>query len=269
MLLIDTSYVVFYRIFALKMWFSKAKPDIDLEVEDITTVEEFLKRHEETFYKTIEKIMKKFSKKHSDIIFVRDCSGENVWRRQVFPEYKSNRDYTSFNGKKVFQWTYDNILPKWEKLGARTLRFENLEADDIAAIIVRWVAENKPGKSITIITNDNDYLQLRKYPGVSLINLKEEDLSKRSTGNPEWDLMRKVVLGDPSDNIPKVLDRCGEKTLLKYLENPAEFQKALDKKEGARGQYKKNQLLIDFDRIPSLFTSDCLAWCAENLNTMT
>jgi len=267
MLLVDTSYLIFYRIYALKMWFSKAKPDFNLEVDDLTLSDEFLEKFRKTFPTTLEKIMKRFGAKTEDVIFLRDCTSSDVWRKQIYPEYKSNRDYTGFNGKKVFQWTYDNILPDWEKKGAKVLRFDQLEADDIAAIIVNWMSKHNPAKSITIVTNDNDYLQLLKHPQVSLINLKEEDLKKRSIGNPEWDLMKKIILGDPSDNIPKVLDRCGEKTLIKYLENPSEFQKALDKKEGAKAKFKINQLLIDFEKVPKLFTEDCISWCNQCLST--
>lgn len=265
MLLVDTSYLVFYRIFALKIWFSKAKPELSLEIEDLSTLDVFIEKHKATFGATIQKIMKKTGNTIKDIIFLRDCSGENVWRKQIFPEYKSNRDYTGFNGKKVFQWSYDNILPDWEAQGARVLRFEQLEADDLAAVIVKWMSKNHPEKPITIVTNDNDYLQLLKYPKVQLVNLKEDDLKKRSLGNPEWDLMRKVVLGDPSDNIPKVLDRCGEKTLFKYLEDRDLFEKALSRQEGASARFKINRLLIDFDMIPSLFTEEILKWCDLNL----
>ena len=265
MLLVDSSYLIFYRIFALKTWFSKAKPDFNLEVEDLSTLPEFLEKHQKTFSTTLEKIMKSRSIKPDDVIFLRDCSSDDVWRKIVFPEYKSNRDYTGFNGKKVFQWTYDNILPIWTQKGSRVLRYEKLEADDLAAYIVQYMAKHKPHEKITIITNDNDYLQLLKYPGVSLINLKEEDLSKRSLGNPEWDLMKKIILGDPSDNIPKILDRCGPKTLVKYLENRDEFNKVLHSKEGAFKQFKINQLLIDFEKIPTLLTEDLSTWCSSNL----
>jgi 5'-3' exonuclease len=125
--------------------------------------------------------------------------------------------------------------------------------------------KNKPDEKITIITNDNDYLQLLKYPSVSLVNLKQEDLVKRSLGNPEWDLLRKIILGDPSDNIPKCLERCGEKTLLKYLNNRPELNRVLQEREDTYKQFKINQVLIDFEKIPKLMTEDLLAWCSQNL----
>ena len=266
MLLIDTSYLIFYRCFALKIWMGKAKPDINLECDDILQIPEFIEKYKETFLKTVEKIMKREAKTFKDLVFLRDCSSANVWRRQVFPEYKGNRDYTNFNGKTLFQWTYDNLLPIYIEKGARVVRFEDLEADDICAIIVRWTAENKLGEKIVIITNDNDYLQLLQYSNVKLINLKEEDLIKRSLGNPYRDLMKKVILGDQSDNIPRVFDRCGEKTLLKYTDNHSELETALSKNTEYRKRFNLNRLLIDFNKIPTIYVSDVILWCQENLS---
>lgn len=266
MLLIDTSYLVFYRCFALKIWMGKAKPEINLECDDLLAVPEFMEKYRSTFLTTIEKIMKREGQKMSDVIFLRDCSSVNVWRRQVFGDYKGNRDYTNFNGKTLFQWTYDNLLPAFVEMGARVIRFDDLEADDTGAIIVRWMSQNNPSEKIVIITNDNDYLQLLVYSNVKLVNLKEEDLSKRSLGNPHRDLYKKIILGDPSDNIPKVFSRCGEKTLLKYTDNPTELEEALIKNPESRKQFNLNRLLIDFNQIPKIYTEDVISWCRENLS---
>ena len=56
LLLIDTSYLIFYRFHALKIWFSIAKPEISLETDDISTIPEFMEMYEKTFLQTIEKI---------------------------------------------------------------------------------------------------------------------------------------------------------------------------------------------------------------------
>jgi len=265
MLLIDTSYLVFYRCFALKIWMAKAFPDINVESGDLLEIPEFLNKYRKTFLTTIEKIMKKNNMSYRDIIFLRDCSCDNVWRKQVFPEYKGNRDYTNFNGKTLFKWTYENLLPIYIEKGAKVIRFEELEADDTGAIIVRWMSEYRQAEKIVIITNDNDYLQLLQYSNITLVNLKEENLIKRSLGNPHRDLLKKVILGDKSDNIPKVFERCGEKTLLKYSDNPEELHIALGKNPEFRRQYNLNQLLINFNKIPHIYVQDVTKWCDENL----
>ena len=265
MLLIDTSYLIFYRCYALKIWMSNAYPDINLECADLLELPEFVEKYKTTFLTTVAKIMKRESQTIKDVIFVRDCSSENVWRRKIFPDYKGNRDYTNFNGKSLFQWTYTNLLPIYSENGAKSIRFEELEADDTAAIIVKWISNNKPQEKVVIITNDNDYLQLLTYPNVSLFNLKQENLIKRSLGNPHRDLFKKIIMGDPSDNIPKVFDRCGEKTLLKYTDNPTELEMALDKNLEHRKRFEFNQTLIDFNKIPEMYLDSVILWCCENI----
>jgi 5'-3' exonuclease len=265
MLLIDTSYLIFYRCYALKIWMSKAYPDINLECNDLLEIPEFMEKYKTTFLTTIEKIMKREGQKMNNVIFLRDCSSENIWRRKIFPEYKSNRDYTKFNGKSLFQWTYDNLLSIYSKNGSKTVMFDELEADDVAAIIVKWMSDNYIKEKVVIITNDNDYLQLLSYPYVSLINLKQENLIKRSLGNPHRDLLKKIIMGDPSDNITKVFERCGEKTLLKYTDNPIELENALNNNQEHRTKFEFNQTLIDFNKIPKIYSDNVMLWCYENI----
>jgi 5'-3' exonuclease len=77
--------------------------------------------------------------------------------------------------------------------------------------------------------------------------------------------MKKVILGDPSDNIPRVFERCGEKTLLKYTDNHIELETALSKNKEYRKRFNLNRLLIDFNKIPEIYVSDVIIWCKENL----
>jgi 5'-3' exonuclease len=258
-LLIDTSYLIFFRFHALKVWFSKAKPEVSLDTEDITTVPEFMEKYESTFLQTVEKISKKEGFTLSNTIFIRDCSGSDIWRKDHYPEYKGTRDYSKFNGNKLFKWTYETLLPKYVEKGATVLRFDRLEADDTAAILVKSIREHSTDK-IVIITSDNDYLQLLSYPSVKLINLKGDSLGEKSIGSPYGDLMKKIILGDPSDNLPKVFKRCGIKTLQKYLDDKTLLEKALESDKEAKSRYDLNQLLIDFNNIPSDYAKPVHDW---------
>lgn len=256
-LLVDTSYLVFYRFHALKIWFSKARPDVSLETEDITSIPEFMEKYESTFLQTIQKISKKEGLTLNHTIFIRDCSGSDIWRRDYYPPYKGTRDYSNFNGKKLFQWTYDHLFPNYINQGATVLRFDRLEADDVAALIVK---QKQIDDKVIIITSDNDYLQLLSYPNVTLLNLKGESLSEKSIGSPYADLMKKVIMGDPSDNIPKVFKRCGIKTLQKYIDDKTMLDKALDLDKEAKLQFDLNQQLIDFNHIPETYSKPVIEW---------
>lgn len=262
LLVIDTSYLIFFRYHAVISWISRAKPEVSIDnTDDITTVDEFMSTYRNTFFKTVAKIMKNHNISMDRVIFARDCSSSNVWRRQIFPEYKANRDYTNFNGKTIFQWTYDNLLPEYLSKGAKVVRFDFIEADDIAAIISMHIID----RPIVIITNDNDYLQLLINKNVNIINLKEEELSKRSIGSPDADLMKKIILGDPSDNIPKVFNKCGIKTLEKYLAEPELMVEALKKDSEANKRYKLNRVLVDFNQIPEIYKNEVIDWITKNI----
>lgn len=262
-LLIDTSYLIFFRFHALKVWFSKAKPEISLETDDITTIPEFMEKYESTFLQTIQKISKKEGLTMENTFFIRDCSGSQIWRRDHYPEYKGTRDYSKFNGNKLFQWTYDHLLPKYTS--STVLRFERLEADDTAALLVKNIRQHSNDK-IVIITSDNDYLQLLSYPNIKLFNLKCDSLAEKSIGSPYGDLMKKIILGDPSDNLPKVFKRCGIKTLEKYIEDKVLLEKSLDSDKEAKEKFHLNQLLIDFNNIPSEYAKPVNDWFISKYN---
>ena len=258
-LLIDTSYVIFFRFHALKIWFSKAKPEISLETDDITKIPEFMEKYESLFLQTINKISKTEGFTLENTIFIRDCSSSTIWRRDYYPEYKGTRNYSNFNGNKLFQWTYDNLFPKYIQKGATVLRFDRLEADDTIAILVKSIRERTTNK-IVIITSDNDYLQLLSYPNIKLLNLKCESLQDKSIGTPYADLMKKIIMGDPSDNLPKVFKRCGIKTLQKYIEDKTLLDSALDSDKEAKQKFYLNQQLIDFNNIPNEYSKTVSDW---------
>jgi len=66
--------------------------------------------------------------------------------------------------------------------------------------------------------------------------------------------MKKVLGGDPSDNIPQAFKGCGKQTVKKILALPVkeqtEFIKEMIRKQGAE-QYDLNRTLIDFSFLPS------------------
>ena len=56
-------------------------------------------------------------------------------------------------------------------------------------------------------------------------------------------------MGDTSDNIPKILPKCGYKTALKYSLDEELLNKKLSEKE-YKEKFLLNQQLIDFSFIP-------------------
>ena len=139
------------------------------------------------------------------------------------------------------------------------LKYNELEGDDIIAISKKFIENNKNKKDIIyIITNDQDYLQLINETTL-IFNLKFKELNstKKSFKDPKKDLLCKIIIGDKSDNIPPVFQKCGIKTVEKYLNDNELLQNDLDK-YNVREKFNFNKKIIDFDEIPHELSSSFL-----------
>ena len=248
---VDGSYYCFYRYFATIQWWNNAHPEIILD--DPYQNEIFLEKFKKTFLDNLLLIPKKLKldKSVEPIIIVgKDCKRENIWRMNLFPKYKANRENESFKGKSFFNMVYKEEL--FQKGGAKAIvKHPKLEADDCIALSVKYLLSIYPSCNIYIITSDKDYLQLSSN-NVFLYNLAYKNLaeSKSSTGNSKNDLEIKIIMGDVSDNIPSVFPKCGPKTSQKCIEDPDFFKKKMADNAEYYKQYELNKLLIKFDNIP-------------------
>ena len=251
-MLIDTSYFIFYRYFAVYNWFKLAQKTL-VDVPTILSNHVFMNKFDKLFEENLERLRKKNKIDYDNIVFAKDCMREHIWRYEFFADYKRSREerLTTFNGD-IFKYCYNTLLPKLEaKLGIQSCEHACSEADDIIAVFARHIHATNPDVNITIVTNDNDYLQLiRKH--VYLVNMKNIDLNTRvaETSSPEMYLKTKIILGDKSDNIPSIFPKCGEKKAQQLAENPDLLEERLNKCEETRRRYELNTLLIDTLKIP-------------------
>lgn len=137
-------------------------------------------------------------------IFVTDMPGSSDVRKELYPDYKSNR--TAAN--QSFYDQVDFILELGELIGT-VYRHPGREADDLAgAFVERYKATN----DITLLTVDADWLQLLQK-NVRVIQLKTNGrhivwddalffAEKKIAPKQLIDL--KAIVGDGSDNIPGV-----------------------------------------------------------------
>ena len=254
---VDGSYYNFYRYFALMQWWKNAHPEIILDdpFQNSTFVEKFKKTHVENLKQISKKL--KIPKTSTPILIVgKDCKRENIWRMELFPKYKGNRNLEGFMGGPFFKMAYEEKL--FQQGGVKAiLQHPKLEADDCIALSVKYLLSKYSECSIYIITSDKDYLQLNA-PNVKLYNLTYKNLaeSKSSTGNPKNDVEIKIIMGDTSDNIPSVFPKCGPKTALKCIENHEFFKKKMSEKEEYYKQYELNKMLIHFDSIPQYLADE-------------
>ncbi len=250
---VDGSYYCFYRYYALQQWWKNAKPEEPLE--DPYQNKTFVEKFQKTFISNLEQIPKKLkiNKEITPILVVgKDCKRENIWRNQLFPQYKATRvQPDGFMGGPFFKMAYDEQL--FIKGGAKAiLKHPHLEADDCIAISVNHLTNKYPDCTIYIITSDMDYLQLNAH-NVHLYNLSFKNIaeSKSSTGSAKNDLEIKIIMGDSSDNIPSVFPKCGPKTAQKCIQDPEFFKKKMAENPTYYAQYELNKKLVDFNNIPS------------------
>ena len=130
------------------MEFKEKNPD---EFYPFFENKEFLEKYEKLFIETILKLKKKFIKEgyeisESNFILARDCPRKEIWRMELFPDYKTNRDakHKTENPAllKIFRYTYKTIIPKLKKLyNIETLYVSNCEADDVVAITSKYLSK--------------------------------------------------------------------------------------------------------------------------------
>jgi len=240
-ILVDSSYYVFYRYFATLRWFIFQKKEIN--VNEITTNEEYVASFIKHMNADINKICKKWNTVKTNIVFCCDCQRCNIWRNDIFPEYKGNRVTNDNFNSSIFNVFYDNL----EKLDLKKVQYDRLEADDVVYLLQNKL---KIDYNIVIISNDNDYLQLSDI-NVDIYNMQFKDITTRGQNNPKIDLYYKVIYGDKSDNITKILNTITKDKALEISKWDEKDIKKWVKKEGCLDKFNLNLNLVSFEKIPT------------------
>jgi len=274
-ILIDGSYYIFYRYYALNIWWGHQaamggdpptpQPQAQVQQMGLPLEElpqspahggsgglplEFIEKFKSTFVSKINEIDKKLKLKNTIKYVGKDCRRSDIWRTALYPDYKGTRDSTTpFLGAPLFQMVYDEQL--YENAGVKQLlSYPSLEADDCIALTAKHLYATEPDAHIWIIASDMDYLQITN-DRIHLYDLKFKNICDKSSGDPACDLFCKIVAGDKSDNIPSVFKKCGIKTAQKYFKDRDLFAKKLAADKEAQAVYKLNTTLVDFNCIPA------------------
>lgn len=267
-LLIDTSYLIFYRYYATLRWYSFAFKDDKFDNDyDWSINSTFMEKFKCKFLETILKIKKNYDIPLENIIFCRDCSRKDIWRNKYFDTYKANREYEdNFAGSLIFKTVYQEILPEIIRdKKCKVLKHENLEGDDIIFLTKNYIREKNKENNIIIIANDHDLLQLIDEKTV-IINLKEQKLNEKSLGSPELDLEVKIICGDKSDNIPPCFKNCGIKTAIKLINDRGLLKEKFRNNPSSLNTYALNKMIIDLNNIPTELKESCLLEIQELIN---
>ena len=253
-IIVDTSYWIFYRFYAIVRCWRHAYPENPLPANPYECAE-FVEKFKKTFVESMATFKKKQKIKNCVIYAACDCHRKDIWRNALYDGYKESRVKEMAGVSQFFQLVFDDEGLLLKNAGIdHILKSPKLEADDVAALTKMRLRANESDAKIYIITSDHDYLQLLDEH-TELINFQNKNLrdAKNVFPEPEKNLFCKIVLGDKSDNIAPVFQKtkCGPKTVEKYYANQVEFLNALEK-EGpeAQARYRLNKTLIDFNEIP-------------------
>ncbi|QMV48681.1 putative 5'-3' exonuclease [Bacillus phage phi18] len=89
--------------------------------------------------------------------------GRSEWRKELYPDYKAQRDYGEDDEEKAeaYQGLWDQIAELHKnlpKLAVDSVKLEGYEADDLIALMTKQL--ESLNKNVLIVTSDKDMLQL-------------------------------------------------------------------------------------------------------------
>lgn len=231
--LLDNSYFNFYRYFATnKWWLFQNSGEVDINNP------KYMNALNDQYIKNLTKLGKIIGVNYRNFYSIRDSDRETLWRTDIYPDYKSNRDFSGepHEVNKTRTDIFRHFNSTFGPLFAASIRISKMEADDIIAILTKIFIDLN--FEVIIISADNDFLQLYEYSGVTIIDAKGLIKEKLSVSGARRHLDQKILKGDPSDNISKSV-----------------YPWKDDSEDGGKiaWKYITNSILIDFDYIPRIY----------------
>jgi len=203
---------------------------------------------------------KKFRKEYGEMVIA--CDSKNVWRREIFPNYKAGRKATREKSQHDWDAIFSMLHTIKDEIRSflpyKVIELETAEADDIIATLVKRI-QNQVGpnheKKVLILSGDKDFIQLHS-PNVKQYNPVLNKFVGKGE-DPVIYIKEHILKGDRSDGIPNVLSDDNV-----FIEGRR--QRPLSKKkieswvnevfmtftEEEQKNYSRNRRLIDLSCIP-------------------
>ena len=203
---------------------------------------------------------KKFRKEYGEMVIA--CDSKNVWRREVFPNYKAgrkaNREKSDHDWNAIFAMLGNIRSEIKEFLPYKVLELETAEADDIIAALVRRI-QNRVGpnhlKKVLILSGDKDFIQLHNEWVKQYNPVLNKYVGKDE--NPALYIKEHILKGDRSDGVPNVLS--DDNVFIEGRRQKPLSRKKIDSwleevlmtmTEEEEKNYNRNKKLIDLTCIP-------------------
>jgi 5'-3' exonuclease len=229
-IIFDGDYLI-HKTFSI---FSGYHPNMDLETlfqsEERKAV--FYRKLITDFCSAVNKI-----KDIEKVIFVFDSTS---WRYELHPNYKHKLEKEKQPGIGQFYKFKDWFIQKLSDKGFITSREEGMEGDDLIYYWAKYFEKKKLGA--VIISGDGDLKQLVS-PYVSQFNNNSKNLGwfhdervkelpscfnpaqiTPKPVDPNYEIAKKIIIGDSGDNIDGVMRGFGEKTFDKMWKDISDYE---------------------------------------------
>lgn len=270
--IVDSSYIIYYSANSAFTEYVRENDILDSDLSptfDPTVDPEFNYIFEKKFRYCIERPIQKlipFIDK-SKYIFCLDCPRKNIWRRDIYPLYKIQRDTKDtskdkFNISTSFQYAYTKIIPEiCAEWGSNILKCDFAEGDDCIAIATKYILFKNNFNKVIIVSCDKDMVQLHSdrttiITSEGLIRKPKEELEhaikekiNESIEAKDF-LLWKIILGDKSDNIPNIKERIGNKKAWKLIQDKETLKQLIKDDINIAKAFKRNKKLISLNEIP-------------------
>lgn len=251
--LFDASYVQHYCANVAHKWHKDQNFTIPGKVReyDFTYDAEYMAFFKNYVFSKFNDVISENNFGNLELVLAFDCPKTQIWRREIYPEYKLHRitkvyKDTDPNFGTVFKHFETVIAPMLaEQHKIKIIKFPTCEADDIIATISMRLKDDET--TVKILGRDQDYHQLI-CDNLSVMDFSGTIFNVNNT-DPKKVLQMKVIAGDRGDNVPGIHFRCGDTTAEKYINDKSLLMEKLKNPDTER-QFRINKMLVDFREIP-------------------
>lgn len=218
---------------------------------------------------TIKSYKKKYGKEYGQIVIAAD--GRKYWRKEVFEHYKAGRkkarDASDLDWKLIFDTLSEMREDLVKYFPYKVIHVERAEADDIIAVMTKWVQENEliqeglmeEPQKVLILSSDKDFKQLQAEWNVKQWSpMQKKYVTASKSEIRDW-MIEHIVKGDAGDGVPNIFSKddvfvVGERQKVVSAKRLAEFiEKGKDacRSDDEKRNWDRNEKLVNFSHIPA------------------
>ena len=190
------------------------------------------------------------------VIIVFDGAGGSNAKRNLYPEYKANRNksrmtnYSIFSSKDEENESINNqmarLIQYLQCLPVSMIVVDGIEADDVIGYLVGKFEKFSATKEVTVLSADKDFLQLvsdkvQVYSPTKKKIYKPKDVLDEFNVSSYNFVNYKILMGDNSDNLPGI-DGLGPKKVIKMFpelasDTPTTLKEIIEKANSKIGEH--------------------------------